>query len=77
MIITDTIASGGWGGLWPETVLFIPTLCLLIGMNSNKAQQIAAKAGKDLFMGKKYTQIEPDWASWPAKIKPSALFGGI
>lgn len=32
-----------------------PVLVLLVGMNSNKRQQIAAKVGEDLYVGKKYT----------------------
>lgn len=43
-----------------------PVLILLIGMNSSKRQQMAAKAGETLSVGRKYTQVDPSGQlTWP------------
>lgn len=59
--------------LWPETVLCILCPCALVRTNSNKRQQIIAKAGETVFAEKEYTQL----ATQLAETKLSARFFGV
>lgn len=64
--------GSGWRQSWAP-----PVLVLFVVMNSNR-QQIAAKAGVDLFVGKKCTQTEPEQVAQPAKTELSApVFGNL
>lgn len=40
-----------------------PVLVMLLGMSLNKRRKMAAKAGKELFVGKRYMQRGPEQAS--------------
>lgn len=44
-------------------------IALLVGVSSNKRQQMAAKPGMDLFVRKKYTQKGPERATQLAETE--------